>query len=108
MCGVRRRNTGTVTQLLRNTTAAIIELGDEKQKAKHKADIIQKAKLQLKKGATHNNNMTEILAKSKEELKGHLTMLNARSCSWNPYSLPETTVRCLEGILLRPNPYPNL
>lgn len=76
ICGVRRKNTGSVTQLLRDTNAALIAAEDELRKEKHAAELVQKAKLQFKKGVKHNNNMTEILASSKEDLEAQLAMLD--------------------------------
>jgi hypothetical protein len=49
---------------------------NELRKEKHAAELIQKAKLQFKKDVTHNNNMTEILASSKEDLEAQLAMLD--------------------------------
>ncbi len=76
ICGVRRKNTGTVTQLLRDTNAALITAEDELRKEKHSVELVQKAKLQFKKGVKHNSNMTEILASSKEDLEAQLAMLD--------------------------------
>jgi hypothetical protein len=50
ICGVRRKNTGTVTQLLRDTNAALIAAEDALRKEKHAAELVQKANLQFKKG----------------------------------------------------------
>ncbi len=75
VCGVRRVNTGSVTQLMRNTNAQLIAEGDEHCKAKHKADLEQKARLQLKKGVQHNKNMTEVLALTQDAVEAHLTTL---------------------------------
>jgi hypothetical protein len=44
VCGVRRKNTGSVTQLMRDTNASLAEQGDSRRKAKHKEDLILKAK----------------------------------------------------------------
>ena len=75
VCGVRRVNTGIVTQLMRDTNAQLIQDGDEHRKAKHKADLEQKARLQFKKGVQHNKNMTEVLAMTKDAVEAHLTTL---------------------------------
>ncbi len=75
VCGVRRKRTGSVTQLLSETNATIIELADTRRKARHKADLEQKARLQFEKGIQHNINMTETMATSDNDLEANLEML---------------------------------
>ena len=75
VCGVRRVKTGSVTQLMRDTNAHLIAEGDEHRKAKHKADLEQKARLQLRKSVQHNKNMTEVLALTQDAVEAYLTTL---------------------------------
>ena len=75
VCGVRKRRTGSVTQLMRDTNANLMVLGDNRRKAKHKADMEQKAKLQFNKGVQHNINMTEVLATTPADLNANLELL---------------------------------
>jgi hypothetical protein len=75
VCGVRRKNTGSVTQMMRDTNASLAEQGDSRRKAKHKEDLIQKAKKQFNKGVQHNINMTEVLAPTNADLEAQLEML---------------------------------
>ena len=60
---------------MRDKNAQLIHEGDEHRKAKHKADLEQKARLQFKKGVQHNKNMTEVLALTKDAVEAHLTTL---------------------------------
>ncbi len=75
VCGVRRKYTGSVTQMMRETNANLVVLGDNRRKAKHKADMEQKAKLQFNKGVQHNINMTYILANTPSDLEANLELL---------------------------------
>ncbi len=75
VCGVRLINTGSVTKMMRETNANLMVLGDNRRKAKHKADMEQKAKLQFNKGVQHNINMTEILATTTSDLEANLELL---------------------------------
>ncbi len=54
----------------------LIAEGDEHRKAKHKADLEQKARLQFRKGVQHNKNMTEVLALTQDAIEAHLTTLD--------------------------------
>jgi hypothetical protein len=69
VCGVRRKYTGSVTQMMRETNANLVVLGDNRRKGKHKAD------LQFNKGVQHNINMTEILASTPSDLEANLELL---------------------------------
>ena len=60
---------------MRNTNVLLIAEGDEHRKAKHKADLEQKARLQFRKGVQHNKNMTEVLALTQDAVEAHLTTL---------------------------------
>ena len=75
VCGVRKRRTGSVTIIMREANANVIELADTRRKAKHKADMEQKARTHLNKGIQHNINMTEELVNSETDLEAHLEML---------------------------------
>ncbi len=75
VCGVRRKNTGSVTQMMRATNASLAEQGDRRRKEKHKEDLIQRAKKQFNKGVQHNINMTEVLAQTMADLEAELEML---------------------------------
>ncbi len=72
VCGVRKRKTGSVTQLMRDTNANLMVLGDNRRKAKHKADMKQKA---INKGVQHNINMTKNLATTPADLNANLELL---------------------------------
>jgi hypothetical protein len=76
VCGVRRVKTGSVTQLMRDHNAHLIAEADENRKAKHQADLEQKARLQLRKGVQHNKNMTEVLALTRDAVEAHLITLD--------------------------------
>ena len=60
---------------MRDTNASLAEQGDSRRKAKHKEDLIQKAKKQFNKGVQHNISMTEILAPTNADLEAQLEML---------------------------------
>ena len=75
VCGVRKRRTGSVTIIMREANANVIELADTRRKAKHKADMEQKARTHLNKGIQHNINMTEELVNSETDLEANLEML---------------------------------
>jgi hypothetical protein len=76
VCRVRKRRTGSVTRIMREANANVIKLANTRRKAKHKADLEQKARTQLNKGIQHNINMTEILVGSVTDLEANLEMLD--------------------------------
>jgi hypothetical protein len=61
---------------MREANANVIKLANTRRKAKHKADLEQKARTQLNKGIQHNINMTEILVGSVTDLEANLEMLD--------------------------------
>jgi hypothetical protein len=75
ICGVRERRTGSVTIIMREANANLIELADIRRKAKHKADMEQKARTHLNNGIQHDINMTEELVHSETDLEANLEML---------------------------------
>jgi hypothetical protein len=75
VCGVRRVRPGVVTELLRENNTTNVIRADTLRKASHLADLEKKARQHLKKGITHNMNLEEPLAESKEALADYLEVL---------------------------------
>lgn len=75
LCGVRKHRTGLVTLLMREDNARLIVLADIRRKARHQAELAQKARTQQKKGIQHNINITQVLVHSQRDLEAHLEVL---------------------------------